>query len=44
MTAQNRRWLIVGDSGTGKSTTAREVAALYVPRKKRILVLSMFPD
>ncbi|RTG94845.1 ATP-binding protein [Thermus scotoductus] len=40
----NRRWLIVGDSGTGKSTSAREIASLYLPRKARILVLSMFPD
>jgi DNA helicase HerA-like ATPase len=44
MIGMNRRWLIVGDSGTGKSTTAREVAALYVPRKRKVLVLSMFPD
>lgn len=40
----NRRWLIVGDSGTGKSTSAREIAALYLPRKEKLLVLSMFPD
>jgi energy-coupling factor transporter ATP-binding protein EcfA2 len=44
MIGMNRRWLIVGDSGMGKSTTAREVAALYVPRKRKVLVLSMFPD
>lgn len=40
----NRRWLIVGDSQSGKSTSGREITEMYLPRKKKVLILSIFGD